>query len=73
MSAKLKTHEAATAAGIHLNTLNRWIAKGKVRAPKVVLVGSVGMRLWSERDIARIRKVQAATYRKGRGRKPKSS
>jgi predicted site-specific integrase-resolvase len=72
MSAKLKTRDAARAAGIHLNTLIRWMEKGKIRAPKPVLVGAVGMRLWSERDIERIRAHKAKYFRKGRGRKKKN-
>jgi predicted site-specific integrase-resolvase len=67
--AKLKTHQAAAAVGIHLSTLNEWIASGKVKAPKPVLVGAVGMRLWSPADIARLRVVKQKIYRKGRGRK----
>jgi excisionase family DNA binding protein len=68
---KLTTAEAARKAGIHLVTLQEWIAKGKVKAPKPTLVGAVGYRLWTARDVAVLLKTKKAIYRKGRGRKPK--
>lgn len=37
-------------------TLNRHIAAGRIRAPKVRLVGSLAVRLWTDRDIERVRK-----------------
>jgi excisionase family DNA binding protein len=66
---KFTTAEAAKKIGIHQITLQKWIAAGKVEAPKPVLVGAVGCRLWTRRDIARVVKVKRAIYRKGRGRK----
>jgi len=65
------TREAAKAVGITRVTLQRWIVAGKIRAPQTQLVEGVGMRLWSEKDISRLRKAKIETYRKGRGRKPK--
>jgi predicted site-specific integrase-resolvase len=72
MKTKLTTRQAAEAAGIGLTTLNEWMAAGKVKAPKPVLRGALGMRLWGERDIERLRAVKAKIYRKGRGRKKKT-
>ena len=69
---RLTTAEAANKVGIHLATLQRWIAKGKAKAPKPTLLGAVGYRLWSAKDIANLKKVKEAIYRKGRGRKKKS-
>jgi excisionase family DNA binding protein len=69
---KLTTSEAAKRAGIHPVTLQRWIAAGKVRAPKPILVGAIGYRLWTAKDIKSLRKIKSDIYRKGRGRKPKS-
>jgi predicted site-specific integrase-resolvase len=66
---KIGTKQAAAAAGVALITLIRWMRDGKVRAPKPVLIGAVGMRLWSERDIERIRAWKAKHFCKGRGRK----
>lgn len=73
MNPKLTTREAAKAVGIHQVTLQRWIAQGKVRAPRPILRNGVGMRPWSNRDIASLRKTKAAIYRKGRGRKKKKA
>ena len=66
---KLTTSEAAKAVGIHPVTLQRWIAAGKVNAPKPTLVGAVGYRLWTAKDVERLRKVKLKIHRKGRGRK----
>jgi excisionase family DNA binding protein len=69
---KLTTAEAASQIGIHQVTLQRWIAAGKVNGPKPTLIGAVGYRLWSAKDVASLLKVKQASYRKGRGRKKKS-
>ncbi len=37
-------------------TLNRHIAAGKVRVPKVKLVSGLAKRVWTDRDIERVRK-----------------
>jgi predicted site-specific integrase-resolvase len=68
---KLSTKRAAQAAGVSPVTLLRWMRYGKIRAPKPILVGAVGMRLWGERDIERIRAWKAKHFCKGRGRKKK--
>lgn len=68
---KLTTAEAAGKAGIHPVTLQRWIAARKIEAPKPTLIGAVGYRLWSTKDVLRLKKVKNAIYRKGRGRKKK--
>jgi len=68
---KRTTGQAAEAAGIHLATLQRWIAEGKVDAPAPTLIGAVGYRLWSSKDLQKLKRVKAAIYRKGRGRKRK--
>jgi DNA-binding transcriptional MerR regulator len=69
---KLTTSEAAKGAGIHPVTLQRWIGAGKVKAPKPVLVGAVGYRLWTPKDIKSLQKIKSDIYRKGRDRRPKS-
>lgn len=69
---KLTTAEAAKRAGIHQVTLQNWIASSKLKAPKPTLIGAVGYRLWSAKDVAALLKVKQANYRKGRGRKKKS-
>lgn len=72
MSPKLHTTgEAAAAAGITRATVQAWIAKKKIRAPKATVLGNVTVRMWSEEDVSRLRKAKEEIYRKGRGRKPK--
>ena len=68
---KLTTSEIARKVGLHPITLQRWISAGKVKAPKPTLVGAVGYRLWSLRDVESLQGFKDKTYRKGRGRKPK--
>jgi DNA-binding transcriptional MerR regulator len=63
--------DAAAKVGLHLVTLQRWIAAGKVKAPRPTLVGAVGYRLWTAKDVERLQKTKDRIYRKGRGRKPK--
>ena len=65
------TAEAAKAVGITRITLQRWIASGKIKAPRPSLRGSVGLRLWTDTDVARLQRAKEEIYRKGRGRKPK--
>ncbi|MGA2076752.1 MAG: MerR family transcriptional regulator [Terriglobia bacterium] len=72
IGSKLTTAEAARRGGIHHVTLQKWIAAGKVKPPKPVLIGAVGYRLWSAKDVAALLTVKQAIYRKGRGRKKKS-
>ena len=67
----LATPEVAKLVGIHIATLERWIAEGRVK-PKSVSVGKRTYRLWTEAEIKKLRRVKEKTYRKGRGRKPKS-
>lgn len=66
---RLTTTEAAKRVGIHHVTLQKWIAAGRLKAPDPTLIGAVGYRLWSSKDIAALLKVKEASYRKGRGRK----
>jgi DNA-binding transcriptional MerR regulator len=63
------TSEAARAVGIHPITLHRWVLQGKIKGPRKQRIGGIVIRLWSERDLERVRKYKAAHYRKGRGRK----
>ena len=72
IGSKLTTAEAGKRVGIHQVTLQKWIAAGKLKAPKPTLIGAVGYRLWSAKDVAALLKVKQAIYRKGRGRKKKS-
>jgi excisionase family DNA binding protein len=55
----LTTRQAAKVAGISLVTLQRWIRSGKVKAPRLRIIGGGKFRLWSKADVARIRKAKA--------------
>jgi excisionase family DNA binding protein len=66
---KLTTAEAAKRVGIHQVTLQKWIAAGRLKAPDPTLIGAVGYRLWSSKDVVALLKVKEVSYRKGRGRK----
>lgn len=69
----LSTREIAKLVGVHLATLEAWLSKNKVKAPRTVQVGAKNYRLWTDRDIERVRQYKARFYRKGRGRKKKAS
>ena len=52
----VSTREAALKLGISLISLQRYIAAKKISAPKLQSIGGVRVRLWTERDIKRVRK-----------------
>lgn len=65
------TAEVADKVGVHKVTLIRWLLDRKVEEPRrVSQVGQV-LRIWTDRDVERVRKYKEQNYRKGRGRKPK--
>ena len=68
----LSTREVADQVGIHLATLEEWLSKGKVKPSRTVRIGAKTYRLWTERDVERVRKHKEKFYRKGRGRKKKA-
>jgi len=55
----LSTFEVARQAGVHPGTLKRWLALGKLREPKVLVIGGRVVRLWKEADIERVRRYKA--------------
>ena len=67
------TQDAAKDLGIHAITLHRYIAAKKVPAPEIQRVGRIEVRLWSQKDIDRVRKLlpKIANGRKKRNRKAK--
>ena len=69
--ANLSTLDVARKVGISRVTLERWLASGKLPAPKTIRFGKSEFRDWTDREVERVRKFKAANYRKGRGRKPK--
>lgn len=56
------TSEAAAAIGVSRQTLQTWIASGKVSAPKVV--GNT--RIWSESQVNKLRRLDYRGKKKGK-------
>ena len=59
------TREAAKQLGLSLPTLNKYIALKLIPIPPVTRVGGVRVRLWSELDLERVRKL-LPTIKNGR-------
>jgi len=59
------TSEAAHAVGVSRQTLQTWLAEGKVKGPKIV--GAT--RVWSESEVAELRRID----HKGKNQKRKSA
>ena len=51
------TREAAEKLGLGIATLTRYIQAEKVPAPKITKIGKLRVRMWSENDIERVRKL----------------
>ena len=49
------SRDAAKKLGISYTSLNRYIAENKIPLPPLMTLGAVKARLWSERDIDRVR------------------
>jgi excisionase family DNA binding protein len=53
------TREAAKKLGRSRDTLQRHISAGTIKAPRLLTLGPLQVRLWNDRDIQRARKVLA--------------
>ncbi len=51
------SRQTAKKLAIDLRSLSRYIAAKKISAPKLTRVGGVKVRLWTDEDIAAIRKL----------------
>lgn len=69
---RLTSPDVAKLVGIHWVTLERWLATGKIPAPKPFRVGRQVFRDWTPSDIRRVKEYKAKFYRKGRGRRKKN-
>jgi predicted site-specific integrase-resolvase len=69
MKGSVSTRYAAKAVGISLMTLQRWIADGDIRPPKLQIVNGRATRLWDTEDVERLRQSKEKNYCRGRGRK----
>jgi excisionase family DNA binding protein len=67
----LSTSNVAKLVEIHPITLERWLADGKIPAPKPLHVGGRTFRHWTREDVARVKQYKAEHYWEGRGPKPK--
>ena len=65
------TKQVARMVGIGRSTLVSWLRTGKLKEPRRIRNGGIDARIWTARDVERVRKWKAAHYRKGRGRKKK--
>jgi excisionase family DNA binding protein len=68
----LSTREVAELVSVHLATLEEWLSSEKVKSPKTLQIGGQTYRLWTDRDVERLREYKRKFYRKGRGRKKKA-
>ena len=62
------TAKVAKEVGVSKLTLVRWLVAGNIKEPRRVNQGGQDVRIWTDRDVDRVRKHKAAHYRKGRGR-----
>ena len=51
--------------------MHRWIADGKISPPRKRKVGGVTVRMWTKKDVERVRRYKKMFYGKGKGPKPK--
>jgi excisionase family DNA binding protein len=51
------TREAAKKLGLHLVTIQTYIAEGKIPAPPLLDVGGNKLRMWTDQDIETVRKL----------------
>ena len=65
------TGEVAQIAGIHKDTLLRWLRLGTIPETKRGRFVGRNFRIWTQRDVNRVLRHKKLHYRKGRGRKPK--
>jgi predicted site-specific integrase-resolvase len=63
------TGQAAQAAKISRASLQEWIRVGKIAAPAVQLVKGKAVRLWTTRDIEKLRDVKSVIYGQGKGKR----
>ena len=65
------TVQVAKLLGIGRDTLYRWMRSKKIRGARATRFGAVTLRLWTDRDIAKIRQYMKQHPYKSRGAKKK--
>jgi DNA-binding transcriptional MerR regulator len=63
------TAEVAGKVGVHKATLLRWLYAKAILEPKRYRNAGQDVRLWTQRDLDRVRRYKEENYCKGRGRK----
>jgi predicted DNA-binding transcriptional regulator AlpA len=75
VSKEYSTAQVAKLLAIGRATLHRWISgdkmSGRLRAPKLLKVGGISVRIWTAADVDRALLFKEKNYHKGIGRKPK--
>jgi excisionase family DNA binding protein len=71
MKKSFSTSQVTKMVGIGRMTILRWLKDGKIPEPRRIRNGGVDARIWTVRDVERVRSYKQENYRKGRGRKPK--
>jgi len=51
---RYSSREVAKKAKLHLGTLQRYIAEGKIPAPPLLQVGAGKLRIWSDDDVGKV-------------------
>jgi predicted DNA-binding transcriptional regulator AlpA len=74
MDTQYSTRQAASKLGLSLATLNKYIALKQIPEPPVTKVVGMRVRLWSDADIEKVRKIlpKIANGRKTRHQKKKT-
>jgi len=69
----ISTNQAAKRLGIAASTLSRYIAAGKIPAPRTAMAGDLAVHDWTEEDIEQVRKLlpRIANGRKTRWQREK--
>jgi hypothetical protein len=64
MKPTYSTAQVAAAISVDKSTLLRWLYAGKIKEPKKQTFGGVSSRIWSEKDLERVKKYREERYRK---------
>jgi len=63
------TVQIAQRLGIGRDSLYRWMRRRKIKPAPVTRIGRFRVRLWTDQDVARIKKYMKENYFEGRGKK----
>ena len=61
--------DVASVVGIGRATLERWLREGRIPTPEKIRIGKRKFRLWTDQDLAAIRKYKVSSYNKKPRRK----